>query len=312
MSDRDSFNRFRGSLMDLYEAGDYTTALELVEENEADFPDMSARVTFWKMCLLSLAGCLDDALSTFRQGLASGMWWAESQFNDTDLDPLRDLPEFVNLVAESRQRYNRERQLIERDRILLLPDTPHSEPFPLLVVLHGRSGNEESDLAYWDVARREGWGILSPRSRQPLFPGSYCWDNPVAGLEEILFHLEGVLKKHKINRERIVIGGFSQGSGMALYTALQPGTPICGFIGVGTWWPDIDSIAALAQSGKQVRSYFITGEGDHTLERAREIQSTLSAHGIVCTEEVHPDLGHEFPSEFERSLKRALEVIFEE
>jgi hypothetical protein len=83
--------------------GKYAAALELVEKNEPDFPEQAARTTFWKMCLLSLEGRLDDALSTFRQGLEDGMWWHESQFIDTDLDPLRDLPEFKELVARSVQ-----------------------------------------------------------------------------------------------------------------------------------------------------------------------------------------------------------------
>lgn len=298
--------------MRFYEAGDYSNALKIVEANESNFPEMAARTTFWKMCLHSLEGNLNAALSIFRKGLEDGLWWAEVQFNDTDLDPLRDLAEFKILVEKSKKRQEQERTQIKRDYVLFLPDVPRLEPYPLLIALHGRNGNKESNLEYWKVASHAGWAILSPQSTQPLFPGSYCWDDPLAGVQDILFHLENTLKTYKIDRERIVIGGFSQGSGMAICTALHPEAPISGFIGVGTWWADFDSIKSLAIARQSLRGYFISGQKDFGLERSREIQSTLRENYILCEEELHTELGHEFPAGFEKSFTRAIEFIFEE
>ena len=51
-----SFDQLRDELMRFYEAGAYSNALEIVEANESNFPKMSARTTFWKMCLHSLEG----------------------------------------------------------------------------------------------------------------------------------------------------------------------------------------------------------------------------------------------------------------
>ena len=312
MSEKDLFEHLRQDLMRLYETGNYTGAFDLVDTNAPDFPEQSARITFWKMCLLSLDERLDDALSTFRQGLDDGLWWAESQFIDTDLDPLRDLPEFKKLVIESVQRWEQERTKIKPEHVLILPDTPHSEAYPLLIALHGRNGNNEANIGYWKVASHAGWAILSPQSTQPLFPGSYCWDDPLTGVQDILFHLENTLNAYKIDRERIVIGGFSQGSGMAIYAALSGSLPVRGFIAGATWWPDVESLAALASHIKKLRGYFICGEKDYTLDRAREIQIVLQQHKIPFTEEFHQGLGHEFPAGFEKSFTRALKFIFEE
>jgi len=312
MSDRTSFEQLRVELMSLYEAGRYTAGYELVEKEEAKFPEQAARTTFWKMCLLSLDGRLIEALSTFRQGLQDGMWWHESQFTDTDLDALRDLPEFKELVARSVQAWEQERKKIQRDHLLLLPEPPSSSPYPLMIVLHGRHGDKETNLEQWEVARRLGWAVLSVQSTQPLYHGAYHWDDPVMGLQDILFYLERTLKTNDIDQERIVIGGFSQGSGMAIYAALSGSLPVRGFIAGATWWPDVESLAALASHARNLRGYFICGEKDYTLDRAREIQIILQQHKISFTEEFHPDLGHEFPTDFETSLKSALEFIFKE
>ena len=312
MSDINSFEELRVNLMSLYEEGKYAAALKLVEKNEPDFPEQAARTTFWKMCLLSLEGRLDDALSTFRQGLDDGMWWAESQFIDTDIDPLRDLPEFKELVVRSVQAWEQGRKQIERDHLLLLPDAPPAMSYPLMIVLHGRHGDKETNLEQWEVARRLGWAILSAQSTQPLYRGAYHWDDPVTGVQDILIYLEHTLEANPIDRERIVIGGFSQGSGMAIYAALSGSLPVRGFIAGATWWGDVESLDALARKAKDIRGYFVTGGKDHTLERAREIQAVLKEHHVPFEEEFHPDLGHEFPADFETSFTNALEFIFKE
>ena len=312
MSEKDSFEHLRQKLMRLYEAGDYSEAFNLVDTNVSAFPEQSARITFWKMCLLSLDGRLDEALSTFRHGLDDGMWWAGSQFIDTDLDPLRDLPEFKELMTKSIKRWEQERTHIQRDRTLLMPDAFQSKAHPLLVALHGRYGNKDADLEHWGRANQLDWAVLSPQSTQPLFPNSYCWDDPEQGLLDILFHLEEVLETYPIDRQRILIGGFSQGSGMAIYAALSERIPVQGFVTCATWWPNVESLAALAMHAKKVRGYFVVGGKDNTLERTREIQSMLKEHNVPFIQEVHSDLGHEFPTNFECSLSRALEFIYKE
>jgi predicted esterase len=312
MSNGYTFDQLRQELMQLYNAGDYAAALKLVNAEARSFPEQSARITFWKMCLFSRDGCLTEALSVFRQGLDNGLWWAESQFLDSDLDPLRDLPEYKELVAESVQRWEQGRRQVKREHLLLLPDARFSSPYPLIIALHGHNGDKHSNLEHWGVARQQGWAVLSAQSTQPLYPWSYCWDDPVPGLQDIQFYIERTLETNEIDREKVLIGGFSQGSGMAIYAALSGVIPVRGFVASATWWQDVASLAVLAAGAKNQRGYFVTGEKDHTLTRAREIQDVLKQNHIPFAEELHPGLGHEFPPGFDQSFTRALEFLFKE
>lgn len=303
-----TFQELTDALVHLYDQRKYAEALELVEQNADHFPVQRARTTFWRMCLLSLSGRPNDMISLFRQGLDSGLWWAEQQFVvETDFDPVRELPEFQQLVAESERKCAEMQEQVKPDRTLLLPDT--TGELPLLIALHGRNGNKDQNIEYWDVARRRGWLVLLPQSRQALFEGAYCWDNREQGLNDILLHVEEIMQTHNIDRQHVVIGGFSQGSGMGIYTALRGKIDARGFIGIGTWWQDPSDFAA---KGNHVRGYFVTGEKDHTLDRAREIQKVLRENNIPFTEEVHPELGHAFPADFERAFDQAIEFIFKE
>ena len=304
-----TFRELTDQIVALYHQKKFEEALQLIEEHLSSFPEQTARLTFWRMCFSSLIGRPDDVISVFQQGLNSGLWWHEELFSDPDLNAVRELPEFKRLMAISQERYEEEQAQIERDYTVLHPEPPVSGLYPLLITLHGRNGNKEADLGRWELARQRGWLVLSAQSTQPVFHGAYHWDNPERGLADLSFYYDQVSQQHQIDPQRVLIAGFSQGSGMAIYTALTRSLPVRGFIGTGTWWADPDQLDI---SESQVRGYFITGEQDHTLERAREIQEVLRKNNVEFVEEVHAELGHEFSSDFGASFDKAVNFIFKE
>ena len=304
-----TFREFSDQLVILYNQRNFEDALQLLEEQRDFFPEQATRITFWRMCLLSLAGRPADVLSVFQQGVNAGHWWSEQVFADPDLDGVRDLPEFQRLVAISEEKYQEARARIPRDHAILLPEPPASGTYPLLIALHGRNGNTDSHLEVWEAARQRGWLVVSPQSTQPLFPGAYCWDNPVQGMADVLYSYEQISQAYAIDPQRLIIAGFSQGSGMALSTALSGKLPARGFIGIASWWAEPKSLIPQIEAAKRLRAYFITGEKDHTFDTAKEIQNALKENDIQFGEELYADLAHEFPPDFESSFDKALRFI---
>jgi pimeloyl-ACP methyl ester carboxylesterase len=304
-----TFRDLTDKLTVLYAEGKYAEALELVERNADQFPRENARTTFWRMCLLSLGNRPEETISVFQKGLDSGLWWNEELFNDPDLNAVRDLPEFKRLMAVSQERCNEARKQIAREYAVLEPDPPALGLYPLLITLHGRNGNKDVYLRQWELARQRGWLVLSCQSTQPVFEGAYHWDDPAVGLDDLSYYYEQISQKYSVDPQRILIAGFSQGSGMAIYTALKGPLPVGGFIGVGTWWADPNELTG---ERTKVRGYFITGEKDHTLDRAHEIQEILRNNNVQFAEEVHTDLGHEFSHDFGTSFDKAIDFIFTE
>lgn len=307
-----SFDELTDQMMNLYREGKYAEALQVVEQNADHFPEHLVRTTFWKMCLLSLCGRSDDVISVFQTGLDAGLWWSHIRFQDPDLNAVRDLAEFKRLMAISLEKYQEARTHTKRDQVMLLPGVPESGLYPLLIALHGSGGTKDSNLKYWELARQKGWLVLSPQSTQPVDPGAYCWDDSEQGLADILFYFEKVSKEYSIDPQRVVITGFSQGSGMAIYAALSGKINARGFLAIGTYWADANSIKPLAKQTKSVRGYFITGEKDQYLDKIIEIQNILKENNISFGEEVHPELGHEFPPHFGASFDKAIDFIFKE
>ncbi|MGE5249628.1 MAG: alpha/beta hydrolase [Bacteroidota bacterium] len=311
MAEPMSYKDLRQEILQLYRQGRLAAALELIERHAAELPERFGIITFWRMCLLSLCGRAGDVLEAFRQALDQGMWWHERSFLDPDLDAVRDLPEFKRLAAISHQKYLAARADMRPERRLLTPEEL-SKPVPLLIFLHGRNANAETDVARWEPAREAGWMVLLPQSSQPLSPYAFCWDDPNQGLADIEFHYEEIARNYAIDTGHVVLAGFSQGSGMALLAALSGKTPARGFIGIGTWWQSVDEIAASASEKRDVRAYFIIGEKDQALQRSHEIENALRLGHVPVAEETHPDIGHEFPVDFETSFQRAIAFLFEE
>ena len=307
-----TFQELTDEMMHLYSQGDYAGALALVEQNADRFPEQSVYTTFWKMCLLSRCGRADDVLTVFQQGLDSGLCWAKIQFRDPDLDAVRDLSEFQRLMAISQENYGEARKRVKRDQTVLLPDTSTASSYPLLIALHGGAGNKDSNLENWEAARQRGWLVLSPQSTQPIYRGAYTWMDPELALEDLQVYFEQTLKDHPIDEQRVVVAGFSQGSGMAIYAALSGKIKVCGFLSIATYLSDPGSIRPLAKQATSVHGYFITGEKERDLHKVREIQNILKENNIPFGEEVHSDLGHEFPPDFGTSFDKAIDFIFME
>lgn len=307
-----TFRELTEKIVYLYNEKKYADALQLLEQNSDCFPLQAPRTTFWKMCLLSLSGRSEEVIPVFQKGLAAGLWWAQGQFADPDLDAVRDMPEFKHLVAVSQEKYEEARTQIKRDQAVLLPEVPDSGRYPLLIALHGRNGNKDSYLEFWEAARQRGWLVVSPQSTQPLFDGAYCWDDPALGIADVLFSYEQISQQYQIDPQRILLAGFSQGSGMAMYIALSGKINARGFIGVASFWDKPASLVPQTDGAKLVRGYFVIGEQDHTLENAKEVKSVLKENNIQFAEELHPNLGHDFPADFGSSFDKAIDFIFKE
>jgi phospholipase/carboxylesterase len=111
-----------------------------------------------------------------------------------------------------------------RDGLLLVPESySRDSPAPLLVVLHGAGGEAGHMLGpVAERAQARGFLVLSPDSRGRTWDvilGSYGPD--VTFIDEALGQ---VFARYAVNRDRVGIGGFSDGASYALSLGIVNGT----------------------------------------------------------------------------------------
>ncbi len=113
------------------------------------------------------------------------------------------------------------------------------------------------------------------------------------------------------------MAGFSRGGELAIWLALSGTIEVRGFIAVGPGGPYIrepDKWVPLieASQGRGLRGYLVVGEQDVSCyEGTLALAELFKSRHFPCELEVHPNLGHDFPPEFQQSLARALEFVFQ-
>jgi hypothetical protein len=83
-------------------------------------PEEITDLAYWRMCLLSRLGQIDEAYREFVRRLDYGYWWGELNLADPDLENVRSHPEWQRLEQLSLDRA-REARSVSRPPIDLRP-----------------------------------------------------------------------------------------------------------------------------------------------------------------------------------------------
>ena len=204
--------------------------------------------------------------------------------------------------------------------IILEPKSPNADlPIPLCMVFHGNESNPQEHVDYWHQLTSKGWLVTLPQSaRAGEKSGAYIWNIPGKAewdFEAIQKHFAEIQQGYPIDPTKIIIGGFSMGGGLAIELAVGWHIPVSGFIAVAPYVPykyvDPKSNYADFVHSRSQRGYCIIGKQDfHAVEGTSALASRLPDTGISCHVESHENIEHEYPPDFEESLRRSLEFIF--
>ena len=152
--------------------------------------------------------------------------------------------------------------------------------------------------------------ILQAPYEISLTSGDFSWfDSDISGsdtifnenhlnesLEKILFCIDKIIEKEKINPARIFIGGFSQGGIMACKLALENPDAVDGFVVHNTKLPNVYQVRTDKSVYKRLSGLVINGKYDKIINpiNSKQIADTFIALGAkIQSKEL--EIGHEFP-----------------
>ncbi len=306
-----TFEELNQRVNESFAAGTYAAAMELLDREGSHFPDQAAIVQYWRMCL---AARLNDTALLFRlmdETVSSGRWYAERLWRASpSFAPLQDRPDFERLVKRHVQA-----QVEGQAGLTTLAPEGAAPPagWPLLLALHGNMSSPREEVGFWRKAVEEGWFLALPESSQQMWAGGAVWDDRDIAVPEVQGHYVELVEKQPVDPDRAVIGGFSMGGQLALWLALSHSLPVCGFVAVGPYLPDLEGWQTLVRGaqGRGLRGYIITGEKDDTIphDTLHTLVEWLNAHEIPCRVEEIPGVGHGLGAELRESLERALEFV---
>jgi len=309
-----NFGAFRDEFFRYYGDQKYMAAFKLAEKFVPSSSGEETTVTNWKLCAASLAGKPNLVLSVFRKAVDSGFFFSASALRgDPDLAAMQDNPKYQRLVAICEQRHSHAQENTKPVLFTTLPETHPSGPYPLLMAFHGWGQPIDDFLPRWNTLAKQGWLVALPQSSQLFGNGINVWDNFELSLQEVAEHYQALCAQYPIDRQRVVVAGFSQGGGLAVWTAVSQTIPALGFIGVGPYLEPIDEISvnARVEAVPGLRGYLVTGGQEQDAGMFGKLETLLNTREIPFQRENHAEIGHEFPPDFDQTVQRAIGFIFE-
>jgi pimeloyl-ACP methyl ester carboxylesterase len=312
MTDED-IGPLQQELRRLYGRQAFAEALDLLERHPGLF-DQPSVMYHWRMCVAARANQPDRAIEAFSEAISHGHAYSAAMIrDDQDLATLQGLPAFEELAQRSLERMAETRRGARPELVLVPPAGPEVHAAPLLLGLHGNAQNARLSARDWSPIVDRGWLLACAQSTQMLTTDAYGWNDLARGASDVRTLYSALDVGGAIDPDRVVMGGFSMGGGLAIELAVTGAIPARGFIVVGPYVPDLALLEPYvdAAAARGLRGYIVMGllEAPEGQDLIRGIPPFLSARGIPCELEERPGLAHAFPEDFDQTLERALAFL---
>jgi predicted esterase len=181
--------------------------------------------------------------------------------------------------------------------------------YPLFIILNGANETIEYMKTYWTSPRLKKEFITTfIRSSEVSSSKGFTWYMRIPqGRQEILECYYQIIKHYHIDRNRILIGGFSVGGTMAIDVMLNNVIPVKGFLAACPGKPEsFDSEKVKKATAQGMTGILIAGENDYYRPYQTDMIKNFKEAGFHYHFIVIPQSGHAVPEDFSQIIDGAL------
>ncbi|OOZ75573.1 alpha/beta hydrolase [Bacillus cereus] len=267
-----------------------------------------AQIYNFKYALASAAGLEEEALHLMKEAIIEkGFWYGyEYLISDDDLKPLHKFEGFHQMVQLCKEREELAKKT-ERADVKYIESKKKEK---LFIAMHGDQENIGIIEPYWKSVLAQNYTLALPQSSKIQFSDGFVWDDLHRGKEELKEHYDKLIENRTV--EHVIIGGFSAGARVALYTILQKDIAVDGFIFMAPWLPEVEEWNELlgVLQDKHIKGYIVCGDQDEDcFECTQQFVQLLRDKNIEHKYKIIRNLNHDYPIHFEEVLKEAIEYI---
>jgi predicted esterase len=316
---------YRIKVFHYYGEGRFREALEAAREAARRFPDYQAKTSFWVACIENRLGNHEVAIEVLQNAVKKGIWWPDQSLRDPDLESIRDRPEFRAVEAGCVRLGQQQTAVLDPELMVRTPSDYSDEyNWPSLMVFHQRYGERpELSAEPWSPAVLSGMVLAALWSSQVYCSDGRCWDNLQSAEKDVKWATSQLRDKYVVDLKRFVFGGFSQGGGLSIYSALKRLAPNRGFVAVASsdWVvPEkpaaermqpseaFSSIIEASECGG-LRGVIIMGDQDAFFPKIERLYEMMMDRGLDGKLLVEKGVGHEYPENFGTKLRRAVDFV---
>jgi len=304
-----TYQEMREYLGELYQQKKYAEAAALLERVLDRFPNNVRANTYNLATMRILMGEPDKAMQALEEGLRRGVFYGLWDFGGEVMAPLKKHVGFEAFWKRNLERLQEaQSKATMKLEVVTPPGYDPSRTYPLFVALHGGGENLAVFKPNWVSPRLQAEFITAyVQSSQVADMTGFHWQDETRTRRDLEAAYKDVLAKYPVDRNRVLVGGFSSGGFASLVTVFHQFLQVRGFVAlcpeVPTSIADSD-IAAAVKRG--LRGSLLTTEQDRRVELQRALADRWKAMGLDGEFIVTPNIGHWYPKDFAQQLDHAI------
>lgn len=308
----EEYTELRARLVELYNTGDYEKGASMIEKNYGRFPEKLAAMSYNMALFCSHLEDYERGLEYLKKAHEGGQWFSIYAFQRDFWAPYKELPGFEEFIKTNSAMKEKAQKKAEFRMEVALPDSFDSEKtYPLFIAFHGGGENIEAFRPHWKSEKlSEEFIVAYFQSSQVSSMNGFSWQDQEITLKELKAGYEKVCEKYPVNKEEVVIGGFSSGGYGSLVATFFEAFPVRGFIILCPPMPEnITAREVIAARERGVRGTIITTELDRRVPDQRKMADLFRENGLQYQFIITPNIGHWYPEDFHRVMDQAIEHI---
>jgi len=306
-----SFKAVDDSVYTLYQKKQYQEAINLLEINKAQFTDNLYDSEWFLFVLHKDNNQYEEALNVISKANDKGFWYGISE-STPFYSELQKQDNFNSVITKNNRLKQIAQEKAKPHTVVELPKNYSADKkYPLFIAIHGYGENVAFFKDFWKSEKiKNEFIIMYPQSSQVANMSGFGWTDKETGIKEISLSYSDVISRYPINKDQIIVGGFSQGGGLSIQISLQNIIPVRGFVSLCPIKPDGITITNIVEmNNRNMHGVILTGENDSYLTIQKEIVSKFDSLKFPCNFIVHENLGHWFPNDIGKKIDDAIIYI---
>lgn len=309
------FFQIQKKLFSLFTDEEYEKLAQVISDSIKN-PDFSKYLYDWAMEVAVQKHDIESVERYLQESLQHGIWFSESILKE-NLQDIVNLPQLKSLIMQHEKMHKEISKNTEAQLLVRTPHKPKSgKRYPMILFFDGRHSDHTISQFYWKPVLEEIDVVFaSLRPSQIHASGRYAWDDEDISLQEVQDAFEILRQREDVDETSVIVSGMSQGTKIALQAIARKIIPARGFLTIAQAFKPDQFFDTRNPSlvDKNLRGVIISGEKDKPRHPShRKFYELAVSSGIDCEFLSYPNIGHEYPDDFNTVVIRSVEFILGE
>ena len=309
----EGYQKMRAELGTLFREKKFTDGITLLKKHYKKYPDHLMAMSFNLAIMYNSIKEYKKGIEVMLDAQKKGKWYSIWTLESPLFKEFRKFKGFDKVLANNKK-LHAEAELNSRSffEVRKPENFDPEKTYPLFIALHGGNGSIKGFRPNWDSEKlKKEFIILYVQSSQMSSMDGYHWTDAKKTYQDVKAAFDKITLEYKIDKKKILIGGFSSGGEASLHLSFNDDIPIKGFIILCPALPETineENISAAVKRG--VSGTILTTEFDRRIKKQRELADKMKNIGLQYQFIVTPNIGHWFPKDLDVKIDQAITHIF--